>query len=148
MEIFRHELSEGIQGISYGSTGDRAEQPSLVLAHLNPEASQCDDDRETTYDYKPVAETEIRLLQVEHSSESSSALHASLRHMPLLSARAKGYIALSYTWGDLPATSHISIDGKNLRIRPNLAEILRKMRSFGYDLIWVRSMHDSSKFGF
>jgi hypothetical protein len=94
-------------------------------------------DTTEAYQHRKLADTEIRLLKFEHTSVSSSPLKATLQHVPLLSARAMGYIALSYTWGDLSATSDLVVDGKRLKIRPNLARILRKLRTLRYDYICV-----------
>lgn len=87
--------------------------------------------------YALISESEIRLLQIEGSRDEKSLLQMSLVHVPLLAARTRGFVALSYTWTKTAATSLIFVNGNLIRVRPNLAEILRKMRLLKHKFIWV-----------
>ncbi|OAL43472.1 hypothetical protein IQ07DRAFT_605791 [Pyrenochaeta sp. DS3sAY3a] len=97
-------------------------------------------DTGTASTYTPMNESEIRLLQIEGSNDENSSLNTSLVHMPLLAARKKGFVALSYTWTEAAATSPILVNGKLLRVRTNLTEILRKVRLLKHEFIWVDAL--------
>jgi hypothetical protein len=90
-----------------------------------------------------MVESELRLLQIEFSADPSSPLRAELLHIPLLRAREKGYLALSYTWGEVTEPVTMFLSGASLRIQPNLAKILGDMRALRYGLIWVSPGHQN-----
>lgn len=98
----------------------------LVLAHPPSD-----------YSYSALTNADIRILQIVPSTMESSPLHVRLMHMPLILARAKSYTALSYAWGDDASTQEIFIDEKRSEIRINLAQILGRMRTLGYEYVWV-----------
>ena len=93
--------------------------------------------RATTYTYSPLLSTDIRLLQILPSETDSSPLRFKLVHIPLLTARIRGYTALSYMWGTEPAASTVFLDEKVMSIKPSLDHILQKLRSSHYAFIWV-----------
>lgn len=95
------------------------------------------DTRAAVYIYSPLLAGDIRLLQILPSTTDSSPLRFNLIHVPLLTARARRYTALSYVWGAGAATRTVLLDEKEVKIRPNLAHILRIMRSLHYEFVWV-----------
>jgi Heterokaryon incompatibility protein (HET) len=116
--------------LSHGENANSTRAPQAV------ESAQ-PDTRATAYVYSPLLHTDIRLLQILPSTIDSSPLCFKLVHVPLLTARARCYTALSYTWDAEAATSTIFLGEKETRIRPSLAYILRRMHSLNYDFIWV-----------
>jgi Heterokaryon incompatibility protein (HET) len=119
--------------LSHGENANSTRAPQAV------ESAQ-PDTRATAYIYSPLLHTDIRMIhlfQILPSKIDSSPLRFKLVHVPLLTARARHYTALSYTWGAEAATSTIFLGEKETRIRPNLAYILRRMRSLHYDFIWL-----------
>lgn len=93
--------------------------------------------KRTVHLYSPLSQDDIRLLHIHSSEDSTTPLHASLVHIALPSAQSRTYVALSYTWGLMEANVPILLDGKTLRIRPNLARILQILRDLQVQYIWV-----------
>jgi hypothetical protein len=107
--------------------------PCLAIRDLETLAS----DHDATYSYSPLAQSDIRLLRIHPFEERTDPLHASLEHKSILSAQSQQYVALSYTWGSMNAVVPILVDGKVLRIRPNLANILQLLRGLRTEYVWV-----------
>uniref|UniRef100_A0A4E9DDL1 Heterokaryon incompatibility domain-containing protein n=1 Tax=Gibberella zeae TaxID=5518 RepID=A0A4E9DDL1_GIBZA len=55
-------------------------------------------------------------------------------------ASAPPYEALSYTWGDEPASVRILLNGKELLVRPNLAYALAALRTSEPRVLWVDAL--------
>lgn len=89
------------------------------------------------YDYAPLVGEDIRLLQILPSQNEESPIQANMLHVALQSATRTSFTALSYTWGSQNATDTIIVDQMELKIRSNLAAILRRMRGIGHHLVWV-----------
>ncbi|KAF1990199.1 HET-domain-containing protein [Aulographum hederae CBS 113979] len=87
--------------------------------------------------YSPLGDTEIRLLKFSSSDASGDVLDIELIHLPLLSAGARGYAALSYTWGLEPPDVNLRLNKTDFKVRPSLERILRRICRLGYDLLWV-----------
>ncbi|KAH8731192.1 heterokaryon incompatibility protein-domain-containing protein [Phaeosphaeriaceae sp. PMI808] len=68
------------------------------------------------YSYSPLLELEIRLLEVPKLGNETRDVQAKLVHIPLTEAQAKGYVALSYTWGSAKASTTIIVDEKIMGI--------------------------------
>jgi len=89
------------------------------------------------YTYSPLVQGDIRLLHVQSCENPTNPLQVSLEHIPLLSAQSRTYVALSYTWGLMNADVPILMDDGVLRIKPNLARILRILRDLQVKYVWV-----------
>lgn len=119
--------------------------PTITLTHgpgldeLEPEAFSELGTRESQLIYSSLRETDIRILKVLPAEDEMDPLKLVLVHLPLLAARASSYTALSYTWGNEINTGEVFLNGRYVRIRPNLEQILRTMRSLQYESLWVRS---------
>jgi len=94
-------------------------------------------DKLPLYQYSPLCESEIRLLEIEPNADDAARIEIQMVHMSLHTANISGYVALSYTWGTEEATHAITLAGKAFNVRPNLANILMKVRRLGCKLIWV-----------
>jgi hypothetical protein len=77
------------------------------------------------YVYKPLDADSIRLLYILPGDDSQT-IRASLEHVQL--ATAKPYEALSYVWGQDPATNAIHVDDKAFHIGGNLFQALHRIR--------------------
>ena len=84
------------------------------------------------YKYRPLDPEahQIRLLQIQKSSDESLPITVSLRHVSL--DDEQHFNALSYTWGDETPTMQVAIhDGETLGFvsaRRNLLEFLKEAR--------------------
>lgn len=78
------------------------------------------------YRHSPLKLNHLRLLRILPSAEedriSCELSQHSFDHLP-------EYSALSYAWGDEPASQSILIDGHILTVRPNLHVALKELRS-------------------
>jgi hypothetical protein len=92
-----------------------------------------------SYAYMPLFEKDIRLIRLRPSLDETSKIEVDLIHIPLDSARVLGYIALSYTWGSMNTFATILVDGKLLKVGPNVQRILIRLRCLGLEYIWVRT---------
>ncbi|KAJ4415948.1 hypothetical protein N0V82_007070 [Gnomoniopsis sp. IMI 355080] len=102
---------------------EQASFPPLILAQY--------------YKYKPLedAYTNLRILAVAPGN-ADDALQGSLQEQRLRTGQI--YKALSYVWGPPKFTESIYVDGRKLKITPNLASALRYFRSPSKWLwIWV-----------
>lgn len=89
------------------------------------------------YTYEALSHNEIRLLILPSIYREDALLHVQLAHEPLALAQVNGYTALSYTWGELPASVRLYIDQGWIKIRPNLHRILLECCALGIRRIWV-----------
>lgn len=99
----------------------------------------------SSYGYRPLhpESHEIRLLQVQKSTDKSAPITLTLRHASLDDGQP--FNALSYTWGDETPTTQISIyDSVTLGIvsvRRNLFEFLEEAcqstESWSLEWIWI-----------
>jgi hypothetical protein len=77
------------------------------------------------YPYQALTGIDIRLLDLLPGSRADP-VRCSMRHAPLQSST--NFQALSYTWGDLPDSERIAIDGHVVAVRPNLFSALIHLR--------------------
>ncbi|CAH0044788.1 unnamed protein product [Clonostachys solani] len=82
-----------------------------------------------------VGDDEIRLLQIEASSDPDSEIKCRLLTTPLGSAGR--YIALSYCWGDPGIKGKIIVSQRSMMVTKNLISALQDLRSRGYLCIWA-----------
>lgn len=75
---------------------------------------------EFIYD-KILAPSDIRLLRIE-SSPKDDELRFAIEHHPR--SDPPHYVAVSYTWGSEPPLHKLLVDGKLIKIRPNLWQAL------------------------
>jgi len=79
-----------------------------------------------SYEYIPLNDNEIRLIQIMPGAESEPVSlkihHTSLEDLPR-------YAAVSYSWGTDAPDKVLTVDGKSIAIRPNLDALLREFRS-------------------
>ena len=97
------------------------------------------------YKYRPLDPEahQIRLLQIQKSSDESLPITVSLRHVSL--DDEQHFNALSYTWGDETPTMQVAIhDGETLgfvSVRRNLFEFLKEARqsneAWSSEWIWI-----------
>lgn len=85
--------------------------------------------RASTYQYEALDKSTraVRICDLNPAAYLSAPLQCSLRNVPI--DEAGPFTALSYVWGQDPATESINIDGARHSIRPNLAAGLRQLRS-------------------
>ena len=105
--------------------------------------NSCQSNRDT-YVYSPLLNDEIRLLRFHPSPDRAIEIHVDIIHVPLLSAQNKEFLAVSYTWGLAEDRECIMVNEKLIKVRPNVVEILRKLRALQYTYIWVRFLTASS----
>jgi hypothetical protein len=91
--------------------------------------------RAPNYIYKPLngASDAIRLILLQPAPFRTSSIHCQVVETTWSAERAqnaagKGYLALSYTWGDLSQKSRIEIDGRHFQVTKNLECSLRHLR--------------------
>ncbi|KAK0616708.1 heterokaryon incompatibility protein-domain-containing protein [Immersiella caudata] len=90
----------------------------------------------STYEYQPLREGEIRLLQFREESDTRS-ISAKLIHVDLQSA-AKSYIAISYCWGPKDTSRCLSIsDNTVLAISQTVEDLLQHIVSGEVTSIWI-----------
>ncbi|OCL11882.1 HET-domain-containing protein [Glonium stellatum] len=150
--IFSAPKNRTLPSPTNGSAQARTEDSILLVAsgpsdpsHARQLEPNCPpDSRESLADvdrgcyvYTPLLDTDIRLIRVNPSTTASDPLQLELIHLRLLTARARSYTALSYTWGAGTYTTAVSLNGRNLRIRSNLEQILRRLGSLDCGWIWV-----------
>lgn len=83
------------------------------------------------YTYEPLKdENSVRLLHVD--SVSGQDVHCTLVQGRIPTEQAKGhaYLALSYCWGDEPATQKIHINGQSFFVTPNLLAGLKAIHRY------------------
>ena len=86
------------------------------------------------FSYQALRNDEVRLLEVR--SSNPPALEFTVRHYPRQTVPS--YVAISYTWGESPATEEIILDGQHFPVRPNLWSCLHHMqRCPEWSLIWI-----------
>ena len=80
------------------------------------------EDQETSLEYRPLGDSEIRLVSFKKGQGSSCPFELQLDHFD--SPKAPSYIALSYVWGD-PNNSHsVNVNSRNFNVTQNLYEAL------------------------
>jgi hypothetical protein len=92
-----------------------------------------------SYSYKPLVGKDIRLIRLNPVSSEPLKVEADLLHVSFATAQELGYVALSYTWGSMEATETILLDEKCFKVRPNVHDILRQLRTCGHIHVWVSS---------
>lgn len=79
----------------------------------------------TTFQYKTLAENEIRLLQI--LPDTSTILKCEILHTSL--GDPQKYTAISYAWGDPDDTRCIILDGQSFPVTESLWQALQRLRS-------------------
>ena len=80
------------------------------------------EDQETSLEYRPLRDFEIRLVSFKKGQGDSSPFELQLDHFE--APKAPSYIALSYVWGD-PKNSHpVNVNSRNFNVTQNLYEAL------------------------
>ena len=80
------------------------------------------EDQKTSLEYRPLGDSETRLVSFKKDQGSSSPFELRLEHFE--SSKAPSYIALSYVWGD-PNNSHpVIVSGQDFHVTQNLYEAL------------------------
>jgi hypothetical protein len=96
----------------------------------SPTTSENQDIGFEPYEYRPLKENEIRLLELipgeESDSTKPSLITCRLSHYAL--DKLPPFETLSYCWGTSRSNRTILIDGKRLHIKPNLEAVLREFR--------------------
>jgi hypothetical protein len=89
------------------------------------------------YKYEPVQSDSIRLLEFPLEHDGCDLLRFGFKAYPR--SNAPVYVALSYTWGEEPASAVILLEGRRFHVRPNLRACLKRMRKYGHEwrCIWV-----------
>jgi hypothetical protein len=85
-----------------------------------------EDIEPTIYEYESLARNEIRLLELLPGLETDQI---SIRIHHRLLDNEVDYAALSYTWNNETLSNSVLVDGKTLRITPNLDAALRELRT-------------------
>ncbi|XXG98532.1 hypothetical protein Hte_004856 [Hypoxylon texense] len=85
--------------------------------------------RAPAYPYRPLGETEIRLLRIVPGTDTIECI---LHQMPL--AEVSFFYALSYVWGDTRHQKTIMLEGKPFHITSNLHEALHQFRQRPHDI--------------
>ncbi|KAI1377774.1 HET-domain-containing protein [Hypoxylon crocopeplum] len=85
--------------------------------------------RAPAYPYRPLGETEVRLLRIVPGTGTVECL---LHQMPL--AEVKFFYALSYVWGDTSHMQTIMLEGQPFLVTRNLYQVLHQFRQRPYDL--------------
>lgn len=82
--------------------------------------------------YKPLNEfrSEIRIIKIHPTADHYSIVEVSLTATDLDSAISKGFVALSYVWGDPTDVQPIRINGTQACVTSSLAAFLRHLRQF------------------
>jgi hypothetical protein len=120
-----------------GSANTPTELPS-ASAHAGSSVAELPE--ESRYSYQPLLGSEIRLLKIHPSENSDTNIQVDLVHVPLNLAQQQDYIALSYTWGDAHESEWIRLnDTFFIKVRPNLFDILKRLRSMKCTNVWVGS---------
>ena len=92
---------------------------SLQKPHMSPGQME---NQKTSVEYRPLRDSEIRLVSFQKNQGASSPFELRLEHFE--SPKAPSYIALSYVWGD-PNNSHpVMVNGQNFNVTQNLNEAL------------------------
>lgn len=80
------------------------------------------EDQKTSLEYRPLGDSEIRLVSFKKDQGSSSPFELQLEHFE--SSNVPSYIALSYVWGD-PTNSHpVNVNCRDFNVTQNLYEAL------------------------
>ncbi len=80
------------------------------------------EDQRTSLEYRPLGDSEIRLVSFKKDHGGSSPFELQLEHFE--SPRVPSYIALSYVWGD-PNNSHpVNVDCRGINVTQNLYDAL------------------------
>jgi hypothetical protein len=85
--------------------------------------------------YEPLdlKQKSIRVLTIL-STSTKTAIRCELRRVPL----RRSHVCLSYTWGNDADHRYIEVNGKGLRVRPNLYTfLLRARRDFKSKELWI-----------
>lgn len=91
----------------------------------------------TSYTYKPVTTSQIRLVTVTQPVQDGP-LEASLEHVELNPEDPIKYTALSYCWGDPSNLVELPCDGGVLRVTPSLYEALGEIIKFSpHKALWI-----------
>jgi hypothetical protein len=81
------------------------------------------------YEALDLKQKSIRVLTILSTSTKTA-----IRRVPL----RRGHVCLSYTWGDDADHRYIEVNGKGLRVRPNLyAFLLRRRKDFKSKELWI-----------
>jgi len=115
-----------------------ATTPRVELSEPPPAPSLSDQNTDY-FSYSALQGNEIRLLDIGHTHQQPFTIQARLDHWPLPSAQSKGFVALSYTWGEHREQASILVDGKPMKIRPNVLAILHKLQSLQFRYVWASS---------
>lgn len=91
--------------------------------------------RAPAYKYKPLAASEIRILELQPSWRASGRVRCQLRHVGLGGKPA--YEAVSYSWGAEAADQEIEVDGCALGVTPTLRAALLRFRALGARRLWI-----------
>ena len=80
------------------------------------------EDQKTSLEYRPLGDSEIRLVSFKKDQRSSSPFELQLEHFE--SSNVPSYVALSYVWGD-PTNSHpVNVNCRDFNVTQNLYEAL------------------------
>ena len=85
-------------------------------------------EKDAAFQYEPLQHCYIRLLVLSPSNKPDGQIVCSLATHNLQINQHSPYEALSYTWGDEPATAKIKLNQKVFLCRPNLHAALRRLR--------------------
>lgn len=91
-----------------------------------------------TYVYSPLDANvdSIRLVVLEPSKDPTRRIRCRIRHVAF--REKPKYEALSYTWGDHPASEKILLDGAGFLVGPNLLQALQHLKDGEKErVLWV-----------
>lgn len=98
--------------------------------------------RTREYEYRPLLDNEIRILELLPGSNSDSIscrlIHTSLDGSP-------NYEAVSYTWGSEPHDHFIYIDGKEKQVTHTVTNMLREFRTDILTTTWSSELDSLTK---
>ena len=80
------------------------------------------EDEKTGLEYRPLGDSQIRLVSFKKNHGGSNAFELQLEHFE--SSNAPSYIALSYVWGDPTNTRPVNVHCRDFNITQNLYEAL------------------------
>jgi hypothetical protein len=97
----------------------------------------------SSFSYSPLERRDIRLVKLSKDGEKDGVFQIQLVHVPLLDAQREGYIAVSYTWGDLDQGSSIRVNEGIMKVRPNVLQILHDLAALDCRYVWVSTSSQS-----
>ena len=92
------------------------------------------------FKYLPLTQSagDIRVVDLEPSSEHEAEICLKMWHVPLTSVQRGRYEALSYTWGESNDITTIRVDGSEMQVTRNLESALRHLRHHEKSrILWV-----------